>query len=177
VKNHSIAERYSAAVMGLVRKNDTETLSKDLKILSNLFSDDHTIKILGSAILNIHQKKEIITAITEKLELPFWNNFFLLLAKKHRLGIINDILEDVSFRNLVINRKIKAELILSQEMDSSTISKIKGFLDNYFKKDVILEISIDNSIIGGFIAKTESVTIDASVLQNLNNFIASLKNE
>jgi F-type H+-transporting ATPase subunit delta len=63
--------------------------------------------------------------------------------------------------------KEKVTVILAREEKPETIKKIEKKISEIIKKEIVTEIVLDPSIIGGFIAKTESLTINGSIKGNL----------
>jgi F0F1-type ATP synthase delta subunit len=65
-------------------------------------------------------------------------------------------------------RKDKVELVLAHDADKETREMLGKKLKESLGKDKNVEIKLDESIIGGFVAKTEDYLIDASVKKYLN---------
>jgi F0F1-type ATP synthase delta subunit len=64
-------------------------------------------------------------------------------------------------------RKEKITLVLAREIESQTKEMLEQRLKASLGKEKI-ELKIDDSIIGGFVARTEDYLIDASVKKYLN---------
>ena len=111
-----------------------------------------------------------LTALSEeKTEKEFEKNIerlrALLKAKKKEY-ILPKILEEV-LRTL--EKKNKIELVLAREFDSGGQKKLQEKLEELFGAGKKIETKINESIIGGFLAKTENHLIDASIKNYLNN--------
>ena len=62
-------------------------------------------------------------------------------------------------------------LKLAVEHSPDVIDKIRELVSSKLDKDVIFDIDIDKSIIGGFIAETDKIMIDGSIEHNFRRFV------
>lgn len=97
-------------------------------------------------------KKKIILRLKEQLK------------RKKRDYLLPKILETA---DKYAARKEKITLVLAREIESQTKEMLEKKLKASLNKEKI-ESKIDDSIIGGFIARTEDCLIDASVKKYLN---------
>lgn len=88
-----------------------------------------------------------------------------LLRRKKKDYLLPKILETAGkFAAL----KDKVELVLAHDADKETRELLNRKLKESLGKDKNVEIKLDESIIGGFVAKTEDYLTDASVKKYLN---------
>jgi F0F1-type ATP synthase delta subunit len=88
-----------------------------------------------------------------------------LLKRKKKDYLLPKILETAG---KIAARKDKVELVLAHEADKETKELLNRKLKESLGKDKNVEIKLNESIIGGFVAKTEDYLIDASVKKYLN---------
>ncbi|MFN4013327.1 MAG: ATP synthase F1 subunit delta [Aquificaceae bacterium] len=65
----------------------------------------------------------------------------------------------------------KALLVLARKVDESQIERIKKVIKEYTGKDYDFEVVEDPSLIGGFLLKTSSLVLDASVKRSLESML------
>jgi F0F1-type ATP synthase delta subunit len=60
-------------------------------------------------------------------------------------------------------KKNKVELLLARDYSSADISRFSGKIQNIFGKGKNVSVSINENLIGGFRAKTDTILVKASV--------------
>ncbi len=98
-------------------------------------------------------KKKIILRLREQLK------------RKKKEYLLPKILESA---DKYAARKEKITLVLARETDSRTKELLEQRLKAFLGQEKRIELKIDGSIIGGFVAQTEDCLIDASVKKYLN---------
>ena len=145
------------------------SILKDIESLDKIFSDfPQSISIIDSFLYPIKDRLEIVQKITNSLEnKEIWSNLFNLLIKNHRFSLILAILSDFESTILLLKNQLKVNLKIAYQHSPETIEKIKNKLENLFKYKIIFKTTIDSTIIGGFIATTDSMLVDGSIKHNL----------
>jgi len=92
------------------------------------------------------------------------------VIKKHRASLISKIVEQAE--NLLLERqgKSKINIVLARKHNEETVKVITDYVNKLIKKELLVTTTIKPSIIGGFIANVDSLTIDGSVSHNLDQF-------
>jgi len=171
VKNKLIAKRYAKAVMANIFEDSTSFLD-DITLLNNFFSDNpEVIKTADSLLYSIKKRIEIIKEITRiSQNQKIWNNLFQLLVQKHKFIIIREVLTELESTILENKNQEKVHLKIAHKHPDEILKKLKAIITGIIKKELIIEITIDPEIIGGFVASTESLVIDGSIRNNLIKF-------
>jgi F-type H+-transporting ATPase subunit delta len=169
VRNNLVAQRYAKAVLRNVEQRDHHALRKDVFTLRDLFAEDREfISALNSFLYPLNERLDLALKITYGLQNPeIWQNLFSILIKKHRFNILTDILNTLDHDILAESDKIKVELILAFQHDENMVKRIIKKVEKALHSEVEVNIVIDPGIIGGFIAKTETMKIDGSIQNNL----------
>ena len=111
--------------------------------------------------------------ISENFNLEtLFKNFLNFLILKRRFFYIQQIL--ISFNEICSEKKgeLKAEIKSAKDLSQQEINKITEELSNTFKSKIKLNYNHDESLIGGLIVKVESIMIDTSLknkLQQIEN--------
>ena len=138
--------------------------SQDLERLvrSPVFTSDIQGKALGAVL-----EKAGITGIAA--------NFLKLLTANRRLFIIRDAI--TSFRALVAKFKgeAAADVTVAEALNDKNLDSLKAALKSVTGKDVVLNVKVDPSIIGGLIVKLGSRMVDSSLRTKLNSIKHAMK--
>ena len=173
MRNKLIAQRYSKAVILNMEDRMLDSLLEDINSLNAIFSQDPSlIKSFDSFLYPLKKRIDLALNVADKLNNEnIWKNLFQILIKKHRFTIIPDILIDLEERILDSRNQIKVTLKIAHEQTDNILNDIVEVIKDILKKDVVLDIEIDPEIIGGFVAKTNSILIDGSIKNNLVKLI------
>jgi len=159
-------------------------LASEEKILNNV--EEHVISLLkliskskdfNLLIQDPTNKQEdqlsVINIIFEKFNLnTLLKKFLNFLVVKRRFFYIKKILKDFVMICSKNRGEISAKLTVAKELNESEINKIKNDLSKNFGSDVKLNYNYDPDLIGGLIMQVESVMIDTSIknkLQQIEN--------
>ena len=169
MRNNLVAQRYAKAVLKNVEEQDHQAFRKDIAVLRDLFAEDREyISALNSFLYPLNERLDLAVKITDGLQNPeIWKNLFSILIKKHRFNILKEILTTLDHDILAESKKIKVELTLAFQHDEDTVKRIVKKIEKILKSDVEVNVVIDHGIIGGFIAKTDTMKIDGSIHNNL----------
>lgn len=158
-------EKSVDAVMADLNKFDAMLAeSQDLNRLvrSPVFTSDIQGKALGAVLAQAG-----ITGIAA--------NFLKLLTANRRLFIIRDAI--TSFRALVAKYKgeATADVTVAEALNDKNLDSLKAALKSVTGKDVVLNVKVDPSIIGGLIVKLGSRMVDSSLRTKLNSIKHAMK--
>ena len=171
----SSAKSYSQALYELASEdkklNDVEEhVIAIIKLISQ--SED-----FNSLIKNPTNKQEdqlnVINTIFERFNLnSLLKNFLNFLVMKRRFFYVEKILKNFVMICSKNRGEISAKLIVAKELNKNEINKIKDELSKNFGSNVKLNYNYDPNLIGGLIMQVESVMIDTSIknkLQQIEN--------
>ena len=176
MKQILIAKRYASAAIESIppeQYQDTLTQIKTLKTL--LAQHPEILKIFSSTIIQKQKKIEFVNQIIETIDNPaFIAQIIKVLVLKQRENILEALLCEL---HKMLDEKLNQKTIcitLAHTPDNDTIEKIKQSVEKTLNSKIVYEIQIDKNIIGGFIATTENIKIDAAVSSNLNRFVKTI---
>lgn len=169
MNNQLVAQRYAKAILMNIEKNEYGFYRTDIKALNRTFAEDwEYVSSLNSFLYPLKERLYLSEKISEKLiNSIIWKNLFYLLIKKHRFSIIGDVLNELENYILIANKKVKATLTIAYEHDDKTIKKIVNEVEKKLNSKIEVTVKIDPSIIGGFVAETDTMRIDGSIYNNL----------
>jgi len=119
--------------------------------------------------------KTLIKMISEKKDPGILSAQFLEFAKKNNLlSQLPNILYHLNYSKNMEERNSSLFLTSSHGVSEQTVSGLKKFVGA--SEVVKVTQSVDEKIIGGFIAKYKDIIYDASIKNQLNKLKTSLKN-
>ena len=162
--------RYAKALFSIaLEKNNLKKIESDLSNIKNLVSSSNIFeKFLHSPLYNSYQQQEVISKISKKLKLTKEvNNLIFLLCKNRRLSLLFDLIKSFEALSRIEKGEIHAEVVSFEKLSKEQEKKIEDIFKKNLGKQVILEIIVDKSIIGGLIFRIGSKMIDTSTKSKL----------
>ena len=174
----AIADRYAAALFELAEQEKAlEAVEADLKSVKAMISESRDLQIvLKSPIIGRAEQGAAVTALATKAK---WHgltkNFLGLLARNRRLfalpGVIDAFLARLAAKRGEVTAKITSATALSAAQKKSLTAALKKAMG----QDVLLDLEVDPSLLGGMVAKVGSRMIDASLKTKLQQLTLALK--
>jgi len=90
-------------------------------------------------------------------------NFMLLVNQKGRLSLLPAIAG--AYDDLLDERhgKVEVDVTVSQKLDNDQIETVRQKVSAALKRDAIVHVYVDESIIGGLVLRVQDQLIDGSV--------------
>jgi F-type H+-transporting ATPase subunit delta len=165
-----IAQRYALALFELSKDAKALTaLETDLDLLSGALSESRDLRsMIGSPLLGREDQSRAIAAVAAKLGLSkLMSNTLALMASKRRLFVVPQLLSDLRTRIAAEKGEVTADVTSATKLTAAQASKLAEALKAKVGKDIKLNATVDESLIGGLIVKLGSVMIDTSVKARL----------
>lgn len=109
--------------------------------------------------------EKAVSGRAEEEQKKIAGNFLEVLRRKQKIHLLPKILRELEFSA----EERTVTLILAREAEGETVEKIKEKLGQKFGRDKKFKVEIDNSIMGGFKAKTNNFLIDSSIKTVIEN--------
>jgi len=167
-----IAARYATAVFDLAREDKKiASIESDLSALGDALAGSADFKaLIGSPIYTRDEQGAAIGALSKKMNLsPIMANTLSLMAAKRRLFVLPQLLQ--SLRAMIAEDKgeVTADVISATALSKAQSDKLAKSLKATLGKDVTINATVDESLIGGLIVKVGSKMIDTSIRSKLNS--------
>jgi F-type H+-transporting ATPase subunit delta len=176
--HETIAKKYARAIIDLALEDkQQERCGREIESFCILIRENEQLWGLftgpaGDADL----RRSALDAVFQKTKyLPLVNNFLRLLMDKERLVLIGDIARAYSRLLDDYQGKMKARLVSAAALSDGEIAEIKKRLSTTLKRDIILETSVDPSLIGGAVAYVGGLVFDGSIKTQLTTIRDNLK--
>ena len=165
-----IAERYASAVFDLAKEaGELDKLESDVNAFNDALVESPDLRdLISNPVYSRSEQSSAIGAIAEKLGVSeTMANTLRLMASKRRLFVVPQLGRAL----LAMIREHKGEVIAdvstARELSDDQQAKLAATLKSSVGKDVKMNVTVDESLIGGLIVRVGSKMIDTSVRSKL----------
>jgi F-type H+-transporting ATPase subunit delta len=161
------AKRYAQAVFQIaIEKNEIDKWRSELDSIALALNDPQLKAILEDPKIRFVSKSQLVNKCLPDLsELAY--NFAYLLIEKQRLHLLDQIVADFNRMADDYQGIGHARVITAIDLDSSDKDRLAKHLNSLTGKQVTVETDVDESIIGGFIARIGDRLLDGSTRARL----------
>lgn len=178
MSNLAVAKRYGQALFDLAsEKNMLDQLEKELTQVLEVLEASHELKkIVEHQLISPETKQEIFRKVYAKTVSPITMNFLLLILHKKREMALKQIVSQ--FINLANEARgiVKAQVASASQLSSQQLEELRKSLAKITGKNILLEVMIDEKLIGGLVVKIGDRIIDGSIATKLKMLEKHLKN-
>lgn len=165
-----IAGRYAQALFELAKDEKAlPTLEADADALgAALAASPELAAMIASPVIDRDDQAAAMAAVVAKMGLaPLTANTLALMAAKRRLFVLPQLISDLKARIATEKGEMTAEVTAAAPLSAAQAKSLAATLKAKVGKDVKLNTTVDESLIGGLIVKLGSVMIDTSVKAKL----------
>ncbi len=172
-----IASRYARALFDLAKETKKlKALETDVSILGELLSSDDFTAMINSPLVSRDAQETAVAAIAKKAKLSaLTGNTLGLMAQKGRLFVVPAVANELAALIAEEKGEVTAEVTAAKALTKAQSDKLAKTLKATVGKDVKINTTVDESIIGGLIVKVGSKMIDTSISSKLNALQNSMK--
>ncbi|PZX15770.1 F-type H+-transporting ATPase subunit delta [Palleronia aestuarii] len=166
-----IASRYAIAIFELAKEDGSlDQLRADTDTISSSLNDSEDFRdLIHSPLYARDEQQAAISAIAERMELSsYMANTLRLMASKRRLFVLPELVRDLRRRITEEKGEITADVTAATELTDEQRRKLAETLKSSVGRDVNINLSVDESLIGGLVVKVGSKMIDTSIRSKLN---------
>ena len=170
MKETGVAIRYALAIYDIaVENNKVREIHETLDSLLNLYEKDKEFKnLMLHPLIKREEKKKIANAAFSDAD-EISKNIIDYLIDKDRMSIIRFIATEYLKIYYKENNEISVTATFPKEINEEQRKKLLQKLENKTGKKVVLDIKIDDSIIGGGIVRINDDVIDGSIKRQMEN--------
>ena len=173
-----IAARYATAVFELAKDaSDLKNLESNVEDLGAALDASAELRdVISSPVYSRDDQANVITAVAKKMKLmPIVSNTLALMASKRRLFVLPALVAQL--RALIAEEKgeVTAEVISAKAMTKTQTDKLAKAIKSRLGKDVKIDATVDESLIGGLVVKVGSQMIDTSIRSKLSSLSNVMK--
>ena len=175
-----ISGRYATALFELAKsEGQLDTVGADLDQLQTALDDSADLTaLISSPVYSRDEQSRGIKAVADKMGLsPLVANTLGLMATKRRLFVLPQLIRSV--KGLIADDKgeVTAEVTAARELTQDQADALAKTLSETVgkDKDIVINTTVDERLIGGLIVKVGSRMIDTSIRTKLANLQNAMK--
>ena len=163
------AIRYAKAILSLATDNKSAAaVQADMALISQAIENNASLAdVLKSPVVKLSEKADVLNALFPSLSSESKSLFDILVTNK-RVDILSQIATQFGILYDIENNKENAFVTTAIPMTSEIEAKVMAKLKTLTTKEVTLNNSVDETILGGFILRVGDQQYDASVSNQLN---------
>ncbi len=173
-----ISRRYAKALLSLgIEDGNYETYGRDLQEFTGFCSENEEFfQVISSRIFSVEDRKKVLENVLRKGELSnVINNFLRLLLDRNRISAMSGINEYYARLTDEISNITRAQVTTARPLDKDALDKLRAALGHITSKEVKMEISEDEDLIGGLMVKLGDLVLDGSVRAQLEGLKESIR--
>jgi F-type H+-transporting ATPase subunit delta len=161
------ARRYGRAVFEIaLERKELDRWQGDLKKIAALGDDAAFMALIENPKVGFEKKEKLLAKVLGDVS-PLARNLVYLLVSRGRLGLVGEIAEDYH-RLLDSYRGIEhAEVVTAVPLDAKEKKQLEEHLGAVVGKKIVLETSVDPSLVGGMVARVGGKLLDGSTRSQL----------
>ncbi len=166
---NTLARPYAKAIFELALEQKTlKEWANALNILAMIASNEEMKPVLVNPLVSKQQSENLFFEIAGDSLNAENKNLVSLLASKKRLNILPAIVQVYEACLAEKEKTIEVKVVSAYQIDQARLQKLQHVLENYLKKQVIMEFGIDSGLLGGVIIYAGDQVIDNSIRHKLN---------
>lgn len=177
MSNLAVAKRYGQALFELAsEKNMLDQLEKELtEVMKAIEESDELKKVVEHQLMNAGLKQEIFRKVYAANVSAITMNFLLLVLHKRREIALGQIVSQ--FINLANDARgiVKAQVKSAASLSPEQLEELRESLVKMTGKNILLEVSIDETLMGGLVVRIGDRIIDGSISTKLKMLEKHLK--
>ncbi|MBL9037797.1 MAG: ATP synthase F1 subunit delta [Archangium sp.] len=170
MQNVSIARRYARALLEAAGPKADEVLSQLDALVAYYQAHPEAWSIAASPVATRDQRMTVVGTVLRFSTNPNETlvNTLKLLVDRNRFSILPDVARQ--FRDLVDVRlgRVRGKVTSATPLGEAHVAAIKQSLEKLTQRQVMLEQTVDRSVLGGVVASVGSKTYDGSLRNQLS---------
>lgn len=173
-----LARRYAKALIDLAENEGiVAEVGEDLANIAVVFSEnDDLTNVFSDPTVSTQQKADVLESVLEKGRVQGLTLKFLrVLLEKHRiLGMAEIRNAYMDYADGLANR-VRARVVTAIPLDKDEEDSVRKALARMSGKEVVLEIEVDDSLLGGMVAYMGGQVYDGSLSNQLHQVRENLR--
>ena len=173
-----IAQRYATAVFEIARGEDAlDALERDVDALRAAMAESADLReLMTSPIYTREQQRDGVGAVSDAMGLgQTMGNTLRLMATKRRLFAVPALLARLDDMIADARGEVTAEVTSARPLSDEQREALAGSLRKSVGRDVKINQTVDEGIIGGLIVRVGSRMIDTSIRSKLSQLKSTMK--
>lgn len=174
----NVAQRYADALIEVaVEANEVERISRDLaNVEAALMAYDALLfGVLASPVFTGEEREKVLLEVLPRLGLhTLSSNLLRVLNANRRFSIVPELRRQFDKRADDRAGRVRVKVSTAEPLTPQLETEVKAALEAATRKTVIVEHTIDPSLIGGMVARVGGTVYDSSLRTRLEQLKHSL---
>lgn len=169
----AIAERYARAIFELGEESGSLSLvSEQIKRFADEYAGSRELRLVfADPVLDEQQRERLAGAIAERLGLsPIAQNSVKLLARRRRLNVVREIAAALMRLSDEKRGVLRVRVRSARPLTDDYCSKLTREIQSATGRSIVLEKSVDPSLIAGVLTQIGDNTIDGTLRGRLEDY-------
>lgn len=164
-----VASRYAKSLIDLAHEQgNLEVVKQDMdQFVAVLYANKELQAVLKNPIMKQDKKRDILDALFAQRIHPSITAFFHIMVRKGRAGILYATAREFIREYNEVKSIVHATVISAVTLSPENLDALRKVIAGEIKAEVVLQNSVDPSLIGGFVVKVGDKQIDASIAGKL----------
>ena len=165
-----IAQRYATAIYEIAKENNKQDEIREiLNLLTEKYNEDENFRnFLSNPIVTTEEKEKFLKKAFSFIN-PESFNIINYLVSKDRMNYISLIRDNYVSFLYKEESKLPVVAIFTKELSKAQKEKLIKKLEKKYGKKIVLNLEIDESIIGGGIIKVGNDVINGSIKHQIED--------
>jgi F-type H+-transporting ATPase subunit delta len=173
--NAILARPYARAVFQLAEEQSALAEWADtLDLLGQVAADERVARILRSPRASAEERVKLMRALVGDRLDERGDNFIRLLAHNGRLPLLPEIRAQFEALRAEAEGRIDASVVSANKLDKAQQERIAKALGKRLDREVRLECTVDESLLGGAVIRAGDMVIDGSLRGRLRRLGSQL---
>ncbi len=168
-----IAKRYAKAYFALAQEQSRllEAQTELSEFVAFLSAQTELCGVLYNPVFEVVERKSVLNSILDKLEVSSQLRSLLsILVEKNKIAYVALVAENFSTLADAAQGRMKVEVTSAVALDKKSLKDLRKEFSRLTGKKVELEVEVDESLIGGIVARYGGMVYDGSVRTQLDRF-------
>ncbi|MEL6197807.1 MAG: F0F1 ATP synthase subunit delta [Pseudomonadota bacterium] len=170
MSNAGVADRYATALFDLaLQQNALDTVEKDLTTLAEAMQASPDLRsVIESPLYSREVQGKAVSAVAAAMGVgTLTTNTLGVMAAKRRLFVLRDMITLFGRKAAEHRGEVTAEVVAARPLSAKQKTALSKQLKTALKREVKLDITVDDAIIGGLVVRVGSRMIDTSIRSQL----------
>ena len=170
-------QRYAQAIFDLaLENNEVEQWGQDLEVVSEAFQDSDFAALMKHADMSAADKRAATGSVLAGVNTMVRNLVDLLVSK----GSVDSIADVYTSYTELLDQHLgrqRVEVTTAIALDEAEANRITSFVSELVRREVVLTIKVDESILGGLVIQIGDRLLDGSTKARLDGLKNRLHTE
>jgi len=175
-----IGKRYAEALSGSIKEDSLlNPVLENLQACKNIFAtQDRLVRFFSQPSIPLEKKNSMVRELCDQLNVEqVVCNLLVLLSERKKILFLGNIAE--YFEKIVDRRlnQVRVSVRSAQPVSNANIERLRSALTDIFKKTVLIDVHVNESLIGGVQLKIGDQVADATIKNRLTLLKQKLEKE